>query len=219
MATENRYVAVSPQDDAERGEPPVCEPELWVELEIERPPDEDCPVAGLSDTEATGSVQLTGDRCHAQLSFSEDDVTVYTASVEAGCACAGVCGPGITPVDLSVEDGILVVGAYVADRDRLAAVVDSLRASGDDWQLRRLTTPDRNRAVDAGLASQLLGEVSITEKQREAVRTAIAMGYYADPREATLGDLASRLGVSRSALSQRLNAVESKLVESLAAEL
>jgi AraC-like DNA-binding protein len=224
MATENEYLAAEPETAQRDRESPVRNAALWVELEIDRHCEEDCPIAGLSNTEANGQVQMTGSRCYATLAFGDDGdgeehVSLFTASVEDTCACARVCGPGFTPVSLTVENGSLVVRAYVDSRDRLTAVIDSLRESDDEWRLRRLTTPDRKRDIDAGLATQLFEEVSVTEKQREAVRAAVEMGYYDEPRKASLADLASRLGISRSALSQRLNAVESKLVETLASEL
>lgn len=221
MATHQSFAA-SPQATTSDRESPVQDAALWVELEIDRRGDEHCPIAGLSSTTASGTIQLTGGSCHASISFDgedEDHVSLYTATIEEECTCSTLCGPGFTPVDLVVEDGSLVVTAYVDDRERLSRTIDDLREGPDSWRLRRLTTPDRNRAVDSGLTAQLLEDVTVTEKQREAVRTAVEMGYYDEPRDATLGDLASRLGVSRSALSQRLNAVESKLVETLAAEL
>jgi len=51
----------------------------------------------------------------------------------------------------------------------------------------------------------------ITEKQREAVAKAVSEGYYSTPRETSVDELADDFGISTSALSQRLKAVESKL--------
>ena len=221
MAT-NQSFAAEPRVATQDRESPVQDAALWVELEIDRKGDTHCPIADLSSTTASGTIQLTGTNCHASISFEGEDeehVSLYTASIEESCTCSSLCGPGFTPVDLVVEDGSLVVNAYVDDRERLSEAIEDLREGPDTWRLRRLTTPDRNKTLDSGLASQLLEDVSVTQKQREAVRVAVEMGYYDRPRDATLGDLASRLGVSRSALSQRLNAVEAKLVEGLAAEL
>ncbi len=227
MATEQRYMVGAQPGGPDRDEPPAThrqelpgDPKIWVELEIDRASERDCPIGGLSNTHATGTVQLTGSRCHVSLAFEgEDSVSVHTASMDDTCACSLFCGTGVTPADLRVEDGSLVVGAYVSDRERLRGIVDFLREQVEDWRLRRLTTPERNRALDGWVGQQVYDEVPVTDKQREAVEAAVEMGYYAEPREANLDDLANKLGVSTSALSQRLNAVESKLVESLAAEL
>lgn len=65
------------------------------------------------------------------------------------------------------------------------------------------------------MAPRRVDQITLTEKQREAVQTAVEMGYYETPRSASPADLAETLGVTRSALSQRLNAVETKLVTAL----
>lgn len=59
----------------------------------------------------------------------------------------------------------------------------------------------------------------LTQKQRQAVLSATALGYYDDPRSASLGDVAAELDVSDSAASKRLKTVERKLVLALADQL
>ena len=56
---------------------------------------------------------------------------------------------------------------------------------------------------------------SITPTQWEAASLAVELGYYEAPREATLDDLADELGVSKSAVSQRLGNLERTLVTNL----
>lgn len=59
----------------------------------------------------------------------------------------------------------------------------------------------------------------LTAKQRQAVLRATELGYYDDPRSASLGDFAGALGVSDSAASKRLKSVERRLVLALADQL
>lgn len=59
----------------------------------------------------------------------------------------------------------------------------------------------------------------LTRKQRQAVQTAVGLGYYADPRSATLGEVAAELDISDSGASSRLRTVERKLVVALADQL
>lgn len=228
MATDQGYLASEPRVDVGQRESPIQDAALWVELAIDRRGAGSCPLSDLSNTRASGRVQLTGSTCHTIISYGDGEgpeedgggaVSIHTGTVEEGCTCSTVCGPGFTPIGLVVEDGSLVVRAYVDSRDRLTAVIETLREGDDEWRLRRLTTPDGALAGNGTRSSALLDELAVTEKQEEAIRAAVEMGYYSRPRDASLGDLASRLGVSRSALSQRLTAVESKLVESLASEL
>lgn len=69
--------------------------------------------------------------------------------------------------------------------------------------------------ADSGAHPCVITVDHLSEKQREVVELAIEAGYYDEPRQATLSDLAEMLGVSPSAVSQRLNAVEHKLIRSL----
>lgn len=54
----------------------------------------------------------------------------------------------------------------------------------------------------------------LTDLQKEALRTAFETGYFEVPRDGTLVDLAEELGVSDSAVSQRLRRGIASLVES-----
>ena len=110
-----------------------------------------------------------------------------------------------------VENGEFVVSLSVPDRDELVAIVESLRERGATPRLSRIaasSTEDGSRRLE-------LEADAITDKQREALEMAVEAGYYETPRRADLGDLADELDVSRSAVSQRLTAVESKLISEL----
>lgn len=194
-------------------------PNLWVELVVEVANDDNCPLAGTDYTESDGSVQLVGSTCHLTVAAGEEPAATartVTTPITDRCLCTGLCGDGFAPVELNVEGGSLVIGAYASDRKTLSEATDRLESGVEHWRLRQLTTTNNNRADGKGHGHD---EVPLTEKQCEAVQTAVEMGYYDRPRNATLGDLAECLGVTRSALSQRLNAVESKLITDLSKNL
>lgn len=52
----------------------------------------------------------------------------------------------------------------------------------------------------------------LTEKQVEALELALQTGYYEQPRRTDLANLARELGISKSAVSQRLRTAEVKLI-------
>lgn len=106
----------------------------------------------------------------------------------------------------------LVVSLSVPDREVLRSIISRLRDIDANPRLQRITSGGSGES-GVGLRLDLR---SITDKQREAVEAAIEEGYYETPRRATLEDLAERLGVSRSAVSQRLRAVETHLVSQFA---
>lgn len=55
----------------------------------------------------------------------------------------------------------------------------------------------------------------LTVKQWETLVLAYEWGYYERPREADLADLAEEFGISKSAVSQRLRAAESTVVNAV----
>lgn len=105
--------------------------------------------------------------------------------------------------------GELMISVTVPDRKELRGLVEDLRHRGATVSVQSIvpsgagTREGNHRLFDVS---------SITEKQNEALRMAVEAGYYDNPRRVDLDQLASALGVSRSAVSQRLNAAESKLV-------
>ncbi|MFC6756071.1 helix-turn-helix domain-containing protein [Halomicroarcula sp. GCM10025894] len=54
----------------------------------------------------------------------------------------------------------------------------------------------------------------MTAPQREALVLAYKNGYYAEPRETNLAELAAEVGISRQAFARRLNRGYRTLIES-----
>lgn len=109
-------------------------------------------------------------------------------------------------------DSGLHLSLQVPDRPTLQDALRSLVQSDVPFEI--------NRISDAGVHSSLaivdMGE--LTEKQQEAIELAFERGYYETPRETDLETISDELDVSKSAVSQRLRATESKLIQSLLAE-
>ena len=80
----------------------------------------------------------------------------------------------------------------------------------DEASIHSMWTTDAGRQrlvqVDVGI---------LTEMQRRTLEMAYEAGYYETPRRTDLGELSEELGVSRSAVSQRLNTAEAKLVSAV----
>jgi hypothetical protein len=71
------------------------------------------------------------------------------------------------------------------------------------FKLRRLTRADEPEEPGDGL----------TDHQREALRTAYELGYFEIPRGASLEDVAARLDISASSVSERLRRAQTQLIE------
>lgn len=94
--------------------------------------------------------------------------------------------------------------------DLFDSLVDGLPA-GVSVSLGQVGTPSTWGDPTASLAD-------LPHEQRRALETAIRQGYYATPREASLGDVAAVLGVPKSTLRYRLRRAEAWLTETVVAE-
>ena len=93
-----------------------------------------------------------------------------------------------------------------ADRPTLRRAVDEIETAYDaDVEVVRVTD-----AASRGTADR--PGTRLSPRQREAFRLARARGYYGYPREATAGDLAAELGVSKTTFLEHLRKAEAKLL-------
>jgi hypothetical protein len=195
---------------------------LFVELEIEMASTNPCPLSSLEASILDVRHQLGEEICHldAQLGDSPGECAHDCSSVEhieteiqTSCACPVFVRFGCVPQVTGSEGSTVIVKTYLSERERLTELIGELRRTVEDVSVRRLKRVDtqgegrRQKFVSLDL-------YELTQKQRQAVTAAVAAGYYETPREISLGELADRLDISKSALSQRLKAAESKLVTS-----
>ncbi|MFB6179146.1 MAG: helix-turn-helix domain-containing protein [Halorientalis sp.] len=132
------------------------------------------------------------------------------------------------------EDGTLLKLTWRRSEDdllsRIARSSGSILDGGTDgsgWRLRlRFPSQDQLRAFDrgcrgCGLSPELLSlhdpntpedDSLLTPAQYDTLRLALALGYFEVPRETTLDELAGELGVSDTAVSQRLRRGVRRLV-------
>jgi hypothetical protein len=90
----------------------------------------------------------------------------------------------------------------VESRAALGSFQEHCRERGIEFELVRLYR----------LTEPKMGQFNVSEKQLEALITALEIGYFEIPRDATLGDLADALGVSKRAASERLRRGQTNLV-------
>ena len=88
-----------------------------------------------------------------------------------------------------------------ADRATVAEFHAFWRRNGE-FDLRKLEAVPDDQA----------GESVISDRQREALRTAAEMGYFDVPRDASLSEVAEALDISASSLSERLRRGQNALI-------
>lgn len=195
--------------------------DLCVVFDLEPVANIGCPLTGLDGEIREVRQQYAGNTCHTDTTLETDDCTcsteqectevVHTATdVDEMCPCTIFGEFDCVPELLDVGNGQFRVETYLSDRNNLSELVDELKRVTDGLRLRQLKRID-TADVERSRNTVTLDLFEITEKQREAATKAIAAGYYASPRETSLDELAAEFEISASALSQRLNAVESKL--------
>ncbi|MGM0399070.1 MAG: helix-turn-helix domain-containing protein [Halobacteriota archaeon] len=222
MSRSEATPAQSPGESLQPASERDSKPNLWVELGIDVGCSQGCPLGGRPRSIERATIQLLGTTCHIAVEDSEtsaDGMKTVSTGIDDGCLCRSLCEAGLTPVEMTVEGGSLVVSGYSTDREGLGEAISELEGKADRWRLRRLATASGERHQSRHGSAGQPEELNLTEKQREAVQLAVDEGYYDRPRDVSLGDLAERLDITRSALSQRLNAVESKLVTDLSRHL
>jgi hypothetical protein len=181
---------------------------LDVQLAVEIDDAAGCPLRDreLEDVRQSVSRSGLGDQATCQVAVADGNGGGYERTTAGDtCPCLVFDAHDCICDVKHVSGGTMLFSAVVPSRDVLRSIISDLRALGTDVSLERIRTgtAPKSNASDC---------VALTEKQREVLELAIESGYYDRPRETTLAELADELDVTASAVSQRLNAVERKLV-------
>ncbi|AFZ71801.1 helix-turn-helix domain-containing protein [Natronobacterium gregoryi] len=174
-----------------------------------------CFIDGLEGDVVDVDVRLEDGHCHCDVSVRTDDdgveriETRYASSeICAHCPGAVFSDHGCIPRYLGVGDGWFVVETYAADTDTVSSLVEDVRAVCDRVIVKSLVSTERGEHDDVCTI-----DVSpLTPKQREAVHHAVEAGYYDPATQVPLEDVAAKLEISPSALSQRLRRAESNIM-------
>ena len=111
---------------------------------------------------------------------------------------------GVRTLDVVGSEGAWSVRAQFRSRELFLALRNYCGAHDISFRLHRLSLED------GGDDWRLRG---LTPEQWDALRQAHEAGYFKVPREITQSELADRLGISPSAVSQRLRRAMSQLIE------
>lgn len=181
---------------------------LRVDLRVEADAGFDCPIVsleGVADADAV-RINAVGDDCTVDVESSEGSVVSSSGRVDEDCLCRCLQAFDCVPHVADVDGRAMLVRTYVEDRETVRDLVGALREAVGDVHLERLAVVDGSDCTEEATVDLS----ALTAKQREALELAVLRGYFEG--DAALADLASELGVSKSAVSQRLRTAESKLV-------
>jgi predicted DNA binding protein len=124
---------------------------------------------------------------------------------------AKVLSPVITAangvvLDMKNDGRAWILTIWAPDRTDLVHLWDYAQQNGIEIDLVRVNEYDSLGTADTG----------VTDSQREALLVAFEIGYFEEPRDATLGDLAAELDISQPAASGLLRrGIERLVISSL----
>jgi predicted DNA binding protein len=186
------------------GDPATAEP-INVHLSVRPAPESGCEsiaqdiCASVKQSFRLDAEQVTS----CQMVVTDGDDVSYEQMGDCGeCPCFVLSSHECVAELTEIREGRLHYEVTLPDRTGLAPLVADLRESTDSVDVTRIFTAGEE-AEDCA---------TLTEKQRKTLMTAIELGYYDQPRRATLDDVAERHDITSSAASQRLNSVKRRLV-------
>lgn len=147
----------------------------------------------------------------------EERVYRFERDPETTCACEIVESLGSPIADVRVRDGTLVLTLHLRSVERLRTIVDELADAAERVELHYLVQTGDEGATDDGDPT-VVDRSRLTDRQREVVRTAHRMGYFAYPREANATAVADELGIGPSTFAEHLAAAQRTLLDDLLRE-
>ena len=120
------------------------------------------------------------------------------------CVVHDLVSAGFMLESLRYRDGGATLTGAVVGNEVLRGVLDT---AGETVGV----TLERTHPLGAEGESTVVQQWDLTPRQAEALRTAVAMDYFAVPRGATAAEVASAIGISKSAFLERLHRGESAL--------
>lgn len=109
----------------------------------------------------------------------------------------GTCDPVVTEGATELS--------FVGDHDDIASVIEAYQAAG--------VSPDLHRIGAFDGSSTPMDD--LTPRQREVVETAIDLGYFEVPREATSDDIAEALDIDPSTVTEHLQRAQHNILAEL----
>lgn len=111
---------------------------------------------------------------------------------------------GIYLFEISHDDDGWLLHVLLPDLDALAAFREYCAAEDVSFRVKAMYQNDE---------AATRGGFGLTDGQREALMMAFERGYFSDPREITLQELAAETGISSTAFGRRLRRASEQLIE------
>lgn len=140
------------------------------------------------------------------------DGGLFEFIVSGNCPAYRLAELGALPRTVEGIDGRGRIVVEIPPRYDPPAVTESFLEEYPDFDLIAKRTKDAHTSMltPSTFQQSLLNE--LTDRQREALRTAFEMGYYEWPRDCTGQDVADELGITSATFSEHIFAAERKIL-------
>lgn len=167
--------------------------------------------AGFITEELEVDDETSGDNLTAEPVDEPNGVFRLQRPADQGCACELVEYHGCPVRQVNAKDGRLSLTFYAEDLATIRNVVADLKDGSDGVRLERLYRTDNESSCDFVYIDREL----FTERQREVLRVAHDMGYFAHPKGANAGEVAASLGIATTTFTEHLSTAQTKLLDNL----
>jgi hypothetical protein len=189
--------------------------ELYVELGIAFP--SHCSVSEELSEFETADLFVVGGDCLTKVNCGTTPHDgIYTVKQEtcSDCVCTQFNKYDCPPEIKEVEQKQCIVSCHLSDREQLQRLIADLKEVSERVRLLRIVEIEqRDEGEEA--RSLTFDLTTLTETQRETIEAAVTHGYYEEPKDISLQQLADTLDISKSALSRRLKRAEANIVSQL----
>ena len=180
-----------------------------------------CPLNDPPQSVSDIELQLKSNGCQTDFVIADEDVeegyrvhhenTEYDADQLDECVCCIFETYDCIPHILDARSGSTCVATYPPDRETAKDLIEDLQLACQTVTLVQVTEIGKDdicqmREVDLA---------SLSEKQLEALEKAESSGYFEPGGGGTLEELADELGITSSALSQRISRAEADILGQL----
>jgi hypothetical protein len=144
----------------------------------------------------------------SEIDYSGENPSIRNLIERAGC---------FRHPTVVVRGGIEHWTVYTRSKESVREFVDSVERLDNDVEVVR--NVDIGPLTDEGAARNAPLRAALTDRQAEAFRTALSMGYYERGSRVTIEDIADRLGVHRSTAGEHVKRAENTLLSEIGARL
>ncbi|MES3517603.1 MAG: helix-turn-helix domain-containing protein [Natronomonas sp.] len=189
-------------------------------------PVEDVTWTRTTDDSATEQFRLLGgangtaDEVDAESVFDIGDDRVYEIERDRSdgtqCVCEILESLDCPINDVRVLPDELVLTLHLSDVSKLRSAVAALEDAAERVEVRYLV---RTGTEDAdGSDPVVVDRGRLTDRQREVLETAHAMGYFEYPRESNATEVAEELGIGVPTFTEHLAVSQAKLLDEISPE-